>query len=393
MYEANTPDRFWQFDKDISAAQWLAAAEDAAAELPQSAAEVLRRGGLNGLTEFVLGEEQFGPDRYRLSTPRTIYYTLRPVLPRSATSLVRRHVLGRARQEFRLGWPVEDRYVRFLHGVGQRVCPEWAHDYPQRGNLWPDGADYAFVLTHDVERAAGQAFVPTLADIDEKYGFRSSFNFVMEDYPLDTNLLQDLTRRGFEVGIHGIKHDGSLFSSRARFTRDSPRIKDYARRLGARGFRSPATHRNPAWMQDLEVDYDASFFDTDPYEVMPGGTMTIWPFFCGRLVELPYTLPQDHTLFVVLGERSPRVWLDKTDFVAKWNGMALLIAHPDYLESAVHLGVYEEFLAEMQRRRRRSDSGPVMWHALPREVAEWWRQRATGARSPRLASASNKGTS
>ena len=68
-------------------------------------------------------------------------------------------------------------------------------------------------------------------------------------------------------------------------------------------------------MQALEVEYDSSFFDTDPYEPMPGGTMSIWPFFLGHFVELPYTLVQDHTLSVILGERTPRLWLDKVDFI------------------------------------------------------------------------------
>ena len=31
-------------------------------------------------------------------------------------------------------------------------------------------------------------------------------------------------------------------------------------------------------MQALEIEYDLSFFDTDPCEPIPGGTMSIWPF-------------------------------------------------------------------------------------------------------------------
>ena len=43
-------------------------------------------------------------------------------------------------------------------------------------------------------------------------------------------------------------------------------------------------------MRHLEIEYDLSFFDTDPFEPIPGGTMSIWPFFIGHFVELPYTL-------------------------------------------------------------------------------------------------------
>ena len=49
----------------------------------------------------------------------------------------------------------------------------------------------------------------------------------------------------------------------------------------------------------------ASTFDTDPIEPQPDGVRTIFPFLVERpdgssYVELPYTLAQDSTLFLVL---------------------------------------------------------------------------------------------
>jgi hypothetical protein len=146
-------------------------------------------------------------------------------------------------------------------------------------------------------------------------------------------------------------------------------INRYARQWGASGFRAPFMHRNPEWLQALEVEYDLSFFDTDPYEPMPGGTMSLWPFFLGHFVELPYTLVQDHTLLVILRETTPRIWLEKARFVEQMKGMVLVNSHPDYLQVPAHFQVYRAFLEEMKVR------GPF-WHALPREVARWWRQRA-----------------
>jgi hypothetical protein len=378
LYAANAPDRFWGVGAEVPSDHWLAAGEAVAQVLPDAVARALAQSGWPGLLEHTLGEGQFGPGRYRLSPARRTYYALRPVLPRPLIEAARRGLSGRPARAFSLGWPIEDRYVRFLYEVAQQVAPELPAQQ-LRSTLWPDSADFAFVLTHDVERAAGQAFVRTLADIDASYGFRSSFNFVLEDYELDHDLVDELVARGFEVGIHGLKHDGSLFSSWGQFRRAGARIAQHARALDAVGFRSPATHRHPGWMQMLEIEYDSSFFDTDPYEVMPGGTMSIWPFFCGRFVELPYTLAQDHTLMIVLGERTPRLWVDKLDFLIKWGGMALLNAHPDYLQTAQHRGVYEEFLQEVRiriRRARDAAAPPNCWHALPREVARWWRARA-----------------
>ena len=48
-------------------------------------------------------------------------------------------------------------------------------------------------------------------------------------------------------------------------------------------------------------------------------------------VELPYTLPQDFTLFLLLREHTPDIWLQKLDWIARHGGMALVNVHPDYL--------------------------------------------------------------
>jgi hypothetical protein len=97
--------------------------------------------------------------------------------------------------------------------------------------------------------------------------------------------------------------------------------------------------------------------------------MSIWPFFIGQFVELPYTLVQDYTLTSILGENSPRIWLEKVDFIEKYHGMALVNTHPDYLKSKSTWDIYHEFLQNIKHREE-------VWHALPRDAAAWWRARA-----------------
>ena len=92
----------------------------------------------------------------------------------------------------------------------------------------------------------------------------------------------------------------------------------------------------------------------------------------GRFLELPYTLVQDYTLTSVLNEASPRLWLEKVDFIRQNYGMALVNTHPDYLSDPGTRRVYTTFLEAM---RARSDS----WNALPSEVARWWRARREAA--------------
>ena len=47
---------------------------------------------------------------------------------------------------------------------------------------WPDGKQFALVLSHDVDNQKGQERVLELAKLEMKLGFRSAFNFVPERY-------------------------------------------------------------------------------------------------------------------------------------------------------------------------------------------------------------------
>jgi peptidoglycan/xylan/chitin deacetylase (PgdA/CDA1 family) len=210
--------------------------------------------------------------------------------------------------------------------------------------------------------------IAKIADLEQKLGFRSSWNIVPHKYPVDRGLLRDLQSRGFEIGVHGYNHDGKLFTSRAVFERRVPAINAALQSFGAVGFRAPMVHRNLTWMQSLNIEYDASCFDADPFQAMPGGVGGMWPFIAGRFVELPYTLPQDHTLFIALNERDGRIWDDKFEFIVRHGGMALLITHPDYLNSDDRIDAYRRLLEKARET-------PGMWQALPREVAAWWRKR------------------
>ncbi len=365
LWSANTPARFWQCHVDVPKDEWQVAIQNATPVLGSSFAP----SDTDELLALVLGEAQFGPGHWRLSPAKRLYYTCKPVLPRALTYFLRRIHRLHAQADSRLGWPVEDRYARFLWEVIRQLLITTGRDSLSFTHFWPKRRQFAFVLTHDVETDKGQAYVRAVADLDESSGFRSSFNFVPERYSLDTGLIEELRQRGFEVGVHGLNHDGKLFSSHTEFKRRAERINHHLRALGAVGFRSPLTHRHPEWMQALDIEYDLSFFDTDPLEAMPGGVMSIWPFTIGQFVELPYTLAQDCTLAVILREATPRLWLQKVDFVRRYHGMALVNTHPDYLRDPATWTVYADFLQVMKSQEE-------YWHALPRDVARWWNARA-----------------
>jgi peptidoglycan/xylan/chitin deacetylase (PgdA/CDA1 family) len=369
LHAGSSPDRFWRLlaEPEPGPEVWDEAIGRAAVVLPQAA----RMGGdrIESILSQTLGEGQFGPDHWRLGGAQRAYYALKPLLPRSLTRRLKRAYGSHRGGAHQLAWPVEDRYVRFQLGVVGNLLELLGRACLPFIDFWPGGRRFAFVLTHDIETAEGQSFASSVADIDAAFGFRSCFNFVPERYHVDRGLMGELSARGFEIGVHGLRHDGRDFATLRQFVRRATRMNHFIHDFGTVGFRAPLTHRNPEWMQILDIEYDGSFFDTDPYEPIAGGTMSIWPFQLGRFVELPYTLAQDYTVAEVMGETTPRLWLEKVEFIRANHGMALLNTHPDYLRKPRTRRIYSEFLAAMRE-------GAQFHHALPREIARWWRARA-----------------
>lgn len=300
----------------------------------------------------------------QLSMKFRVYYLLRPLIP-----IVLRQLLQRKRNT---GMDIEPEWYlpkAFIEDFRKSIKSD-LESFGDEAFIhpWPNRNRFATVLTHDVETSDGFATVDRLAKLEESKGFRSSWHFVPHKYPLDDGLLRDLVDRGHEVGIHGYNHDGKLFASKQVFQRRLPRINAAIQKYSATGFRAPMVHRNLDWIEKLDLEYDASCFDIDPFQAMPGGVGSIWPFFKGKMVELPYTLPQDHTLFVAMHEKSIDTWKNKIDFLREWSGMALSITHPDYLNTPFQLGLYERLLDHLQQ----FDDA---WSALPCEVVSWWRDR------------------
>jgi peptidoglycan/xylan/chitin deacetylase (PgdA/CDA1 family) len=235
---------------------------------------------------------------------------------------------------------------------------------------WPRPFSWALVLTHDVEKEVGYSRVREICDLEDALGYRSSWNLVpLRDYTVEDGFVVELQRSGWEVGVHGLHHDGRDLESRRVLAERLPQIREWAERWGATGFRSPATQRAWSLMPSLGFDYDSSYPDTDPFEPQGGGCCSWLPFFNAELVELPITLPQDHTLFVILGEQDARIWLEKTAFLRDRGGMALIDTHPDYLLDEPAASAYGELL------RTYADDHSA-WRALPAEIASWWRRRA-----------------
>lgn len=303
----------------------------------------------------------------------SLFYRVKRLIPRSVQIGLRRRLIKRQGSPVFPAWPFEAAGGELVQLAFAEALLDRGADAVRFPWFWPDGAAAAVTLTHDVESADGLERAVTVAEWEERHGLRSSFNIVSDWYPIDMDRVHQLQSRGHEIGSHAIHHDRSLFSSRDEFERQLPLLGEAAKRFDAVGFRSPATHRVVDWLGELPFSYDCTMPHSDPYEPIPGGTATTWPFFHGEVVELPYTAPQDHTLFNLLGHRDGTLWHEQLDRIVGCNGLFQLLTHPDagYLGRDVIGHAYREVIETVAGR-------DDLWVALPREVSDWWRRREQG---------------
>jgi len=353
-----------------------------------------------------------------MSLLNRLFYVSKPLIPRGVQIFLRRKIAAYKRRKYSHVWPVDP----------NSAAP------PAGWKGWPEGKQFALVLCHDVDTGKGYRDVLKLAEIEESMGFRSCFSFVPERYGrVSVDLLDELRSRGFDVAVHGLKHDGKLFFSRRSFLRQAPKVNAYLKEWKTAGFTSPSMHHNLDWMGALDIKYSISTFDTDPFEPQPDGVGTIFPFIVYRngvqpapwnsgesgtippggspfkvqdfnspgptnptnstnsidpvlssppsllasqppsfFIELPYTLPQDSALFLILEEKTIDIWKTKLDWIAGQGGMALLNTHPDYMDfnggdrsgSSYPVQHYIDFLEYIQSRY-----AGRYFHALPADVA------------------------
>jgi glycosyltransferase involved in cell wall biosynthesis len=294
-----------------------------------------------------------------------IYYFIKPIFPRKLQIFLRKLRFNFYLRRYKNLWPVNVK----------------TGNLPIGWNGWPNNKKFALVLTHDVDSEKGLNHCIELMKIERRLGFKSSFYFVPDLYQNSLQLRKELTDNGFEVGIHGLIHDGRLFESKKIFSDRAVRINRYLTEWDAEGFRAPCMHHNLEWISELNIKYDSSTYDFDPFEPQGGGVGSIFPFIVktngkeSSFVELPYTLPQDFLLFVLKSDKTIDIWKTKLDWIVQRGGMALLITHPDYMNFNKHkkgseeypLEYYEEFLLYIKSRYK-----DQYWHILPKELANYW---------------------
>jgi len=316
------------------------------------------------------------PKRERLVTREwmlTAYYFIRALLPASVRQLLQKTYLSDWHSRPFPTWPV-DFSVDTLHEDFLRLsmCAAGVQRMPFIW-FWPDGAPNCLIMTHDVETRAGRDFTPQLMDLDEAYGIKASFQVIPEKrYEVPDEYVQSIRKRGFEFNIHDLNHDGHLYRKREEFLRRARKINEYGRRYQARGFRAGAMYRKLDWYDAYDLSYDMSLTNVAHLEPKRGGCCTVFPFFIGKILELPLTTSQDYSVFHILNDYSIDLWKTQLDLIRHRHGLMSFIAHPDYLIAHRAQKVYESLLDYLRQMITREN----IWAALPGEVDRWWRARS-----------------
>jgi hypothetical protein len=302
-----------------------------------------------------------------------IYYFLRPALP----VFLRRHLqmlhLGNWRKLSFPSWPVDcsvDNLLELLMLQSLRASGEERIPFIW---FWPDGCSSCAIITHDVETQAGFAFCPTLMDVDDAFGIKASFQIIPEErYRVHSEFLEEIRRRGFEVCVHDLNHDGHLYKNREQFLKRAARINAHGKEFGAEGFRAAVLYRKQLWYDALDFSYDMSVPNVAHLDPQRGGCCTVMPYFLNGILEIPVTTIQDYSLFNILKDYSISLWKQQTKIIMEKHGCMSFIVHPDYVMQPRALGVFKELLAHLDRLRSEEN----VWITIPREVNRWWRQRA-----------------
>ena len=302
-----------------------------------------------------------------------IYYRVRPLLPGGVRRLLQKARLSNWKTLKFPRWPV-DRSVDLL--LEQLLLLSLRSQRLERIPFiwfWPDGAPSCAIMTHDVETAVGRNFCETVMDLDDAYGIKACFSVVPEDrYTVTNEYLDSIWKRGFEVCVQDLNHDGRLFKDREEFLARAEKINAYGKQYGATGFRSAVLYRNQMWFDQLKFSYDMSVPNVAHLEPQRGGCCTVMPYFVGDILELPVTTTQDYALFNFLNEYSIDLWRRQIDLVMAKHGLVSFIVHPDYITKSREWNVYKSLLAHLAKLREEKK----LWIPLPGEVDRWWRQRA-----------------
>jgi hypothetical protein len=304
---------------------------------------------------------------------RSVYNALRPLLPLTVRKHLQRFYLADWERIRFPHWPVDVTVERILEQCLRLLMKAQGLATLPFIWFWPDAYDSCAIVTHDVETEGGRNFCSALMDLDDSIGIKSAFQIVPEGrYTVSPAFLAEIRGRGFEVNVHDLNHDGNLFRNQKTFMQRVGAVNRYGREIGAQGFRAAVMYRNQQWYPALDFEYDMSVPNAAHLEAQRGGCCTVFPYFIGRLLELPLTTTQDYALFHLLSKASLELWERQIELIREKHGLIHILVHPDYIMKKREQETYLQLLRYLDRLRRTEN----VWVTTPAHLNIWWRVRS-----------------
>lgn len=225
------------------------------------------------------------------------------------------------------------------------------------------------MLTHDVDSLSAIDNIFKIAEIEESYGFHSSWNFIAFRYKWDEKIIGKLKDKGNEIGLHGFYHDNKLhLRSEVEINKMFDKIADKIKRYEIKG------GRIPSWFVDRRLlkifsryfTYDTTMTDEAIYRnFIPAGCGCVRPYKIDNIVEIPTNINFGKTYtYKRFDINAVEHWTEKAAYISIKKGLTVCMTHPNkcHLYGPKRLEEYESFLRILHDNTYKS--------LLPSEVVE-----------------------
>lgn len=209
------------------------------------------------------------------------------------------------------------------------------------------------ILSHDLDSHEGLCnFLEHFAPLEEAVGARSANYVPAQAWTLDRPRLDEVRRRGHEIGVHGFDHSNrSAFLAEARLHKRLEASRLLRECYGATGYRAPSLLRTRRLLRALgaEFQYDSSIPTSGGRFPTPNnGCASARPFLCEGIIELPLSMPRDGSL-LFLGHTPKEIlaiWMQCAERIAASGGVIVHLNHcePRFSGNPAMLEIYGEFL-------------------------------------------------
>jgi len=256
--------------------------------------------------------------------------------------------------------------------------------------FWPKGYKSCFFLSFDYDSASAEMWrtpndivsqskgwyapkvaVPRILDMLDRHGIKTTFyvpGWTADNHP---ESVDEIVRRGHEVGAHGYSHEKvteiSLESERAVFDNGMAALK--RRGVVPAGYRAPywlVSDRTWGHLKRYEIKYSSNFMDDDmPYMLSIRGEQT-------GLVELPVDWLLDDWPHFEMDRMNPeevyKLWKPEWEGLHELGRYFGLTCHPECIGRVSRLKMLERLVSEAKA------TGEV-WFPTGAELAEWVRKK------------------